>query len=306
MEYNFSKLWEAQFFGFYEFKEFYQYASDKEAQINYYKRLKAVYVSENGEYEAEMSQSMIDFRIEANASALKMITNQLIVFLFTRYEFVIQDAIKCLFCDNPERLLKLIKIYPDYRDAIGFSLVEFVKYESKEKYVTILSERLSSKILSGKPSNTIKRLRCLLDFEAINTAILDELMDKPFKVTDSSIANRASIVFTFEYNSQNLLFCGDALPECIPKGEFELVKLPHHGSIKNISEEMLSGIQTHEFLICADGSAHPDKQTVAKLLQRYGKITVMSNYPWWNYNFLVKEDSKYIQSGKLMFKLVDM
>ena len=135
---------------------------------------------------------------------------------------------------------------------------------------------------------------------------LDELMDKPFKVTDSSIANRASIVFTFEYNSQNLLFCGDALPECIPKGEFELVKLPHHGSIKNISEEMLSGIQTHEFLICADGSAHPDKQTVAKLLQRYGKITVMSNYPWWNYNFLVKEDSKYIQSGKLMFKLVDM
>lgn len=178
MEYNFSKLWEAQFFGFYEFKEFYQYASDKEAQINYYKRLKAVYVSENGEYEAEMSQSMIDFRIEANASALKMITNQLIVFLFTRYEFVIQDAIKCLFCDNPERLLKLIKIYPDYRDAIGFSLVEFVKYESKEKYVTILSERLSSKILSGKPSNTIKRLRCLLDFEAINTAILDELMDK--------------------------------------------------------------------------------------------------------------------------------
>lgn len=30
MEYNFSMLWAKQFFGFYQFKSFYEYASDEE------------------------------------------------------------------------------------------------------------------------------------------------------------------------------------------------------------------------------------------------------------------------------------
>lgn len=85
---------------------------------------------------------------------------------------------KCLLCDNPERILSFIKVYPDYKDVIGFSLTEFVKCESKEEYITVISERLSSKILAGKPSNVIKRLKCLLSFENVNTIVLDDLMIK--------------------------------------------------------------------------------------------------------------------------------
>lgn len=59
---------------------------------------------------------------------------------------------------------------------IGFSLTEFIKYESKEEYIFVIGERLGTRILSGKPSDVMKRLKCLLDFNNVNTTLLDELM----------------------------------------------------------------------------------------------------------------------------------
>lgn len=108
MQYNFSKLWESQFWGFYKFKSFYEYASDEEAQISYYKQLGVFQVGENGELlKKETPQLLLDMRLAENESVLDMIKNQLIVFLFTRYEFIIQDTMKCLICDDPKRFLHL-------------------------------------------------------------------------------------------------------------------------------------------------------------------------------------------------------
>lgn len=129
----------------------------------------------------------------------------------------------------------------------------------------------------------------------------DELMKKPYPNTDTSVANQASIVFTFEYDSKKVLFCGDAWPSSIPGGKYDLVKLPHHGSCRNISENLLSRLEANHFLICADGTTHPNKQTIAKLLQRYGKIKICSNYTWWMEGFLLPEDMKYIDNGDLVF-----
>lgn len=106
------------------------------------------------------------------------------------------------------------------------------------------------------------------------TCSLDDLMAKPYPSSDTSIANQSSIVFTFEYAGIRNLFCGDAWAENIPGGKYDLVKLPHHGSIRNISDALLSRIQADTFLICADGTSHPNKQTIAKLLQQYGNISI--------------------------------
>lgn len=133
---------------------------------------------------------------------------------------------------------------------------------------------------------------------------LDELMAMPCPCSDSSIANQASIVFSFEYGSHRFLFSGDAWAENIPGGEYDLVKLPHHGSVRNISDDMLSRLKADAFLICADGTSHPNKQTVAKLLQKYGRVTIYSNYFWWLDVFLKAEDMKYIQNGQLTFRNV--
>lgn len=130
----------------------------------------------------------------------------------------------------------------------------------------------------------------------------DKLMEEQYPSSDTSIANQASIVFSFEYQATRLLFCGDAWADSIPSGKFDIVKLPHHGSIRNISDELLSGIDTKMFLICADGTSHPNKKTIAKLLRKYGSITVYCNYSWWVNGFLLKEDMKYIENGSLSLR----
>lgn len=101
------------------------------------------------------------------------------------------------------------------------------------------------------------------------TCSLDDLMAKPYPSSDTSIANQSSIVFTFEYAGIRNLFCGDAWAENIPGGKYDLVKLPHHGSIRNISDALLSRIQADTFLICADGTY----QTLGFVLSNYFKET---------------------------------
>lgn len=132
----------------------------------------------------------------------------------------------------------------------------------------------------------------------------DELMEKDYPISDSSISNQASIVFTFTYGGYKILFTGDAWDESIPAGSFDIVKLPHHGSARNVSDELLTRLDTDAFLICADGTSHPNKQTIAKLLKIKGKAIIYSNYDWWLNGFLKPEDMKYIDSGKLTFTLI--
>ena len=183
MDYNFSKLWSEQFWGFYQFKSFYEYASDEETQIDYYKRLGVVTCDRDGKMkEIKTPQALIDDYIRSNKETLDIIKNHFIVFLFTRYEFVIQETMKCLINDKPERILDFIKKYPDYKEMLGFSLSEFLKSNSKEEYIAVISDRLSSRILNGKPSQVINRLNWLINFENIKTDLLDDLMTKRNKI----------------------------------------------------------------------------------------------------------------------------
>lgn len=132
----------------------------------------------------------------------------------------------------------------------------------------------------------------------------DELMERPYPSRDASVSNQASIVFTLEYKNSKILFTGDAWSDSIPAGEFDLVKLPHHGSARNISDNIISSLNTNSFLICADGSSHPSKQTIAKLIKLKDRVTVFSNYDWWMKGFLLPDDMKYINCRKLEFKLI--
>lgn len=145
----------------------------------YYKKLDAVHVNNEGKMNiVEPAKFLLDDIIDSNKAALEMIKNHIIVFLFSKYEFIVKDTTKCLLCDQPEKILRLISEYPDYKDILGFSLKELVKCGSKEEYVSVLSERLSSQCLSGKPTDVMKRLRCLLKFENTDISILDDLMEK--------------------------------------------------------------------------------------------------------------------------------
>ncbi len=132
---------------------------------------------------------------------------------------------------------------------------------------------------------------------------LKQLMEKTYPEPDASISNQSSIVFIFELNGLRMLFCGDAPAYTFVDGvdgHFDLVKLPHHGSIKNISEALLSRIDADKFLICADGTSHPSKHTIAKIIQYYDcPITIYSNYSWWSNGFWQYSDNEIIKTKKL-------
>lgn len=143
---------------------------------------------------------------------------------------------------------------------------------------------------------------------------LSELAEKKYPSADNSYSNHASIIFVLEYGNIKMLFCGDAPAGAVVEGlhslygdtkqHFDLVKLPHHGSSRNISNAFLDSFTGNSFLICADGTSHPNKQTIAKILKSRLSATFFSNYSWWTNGFLLSEDMKYIDDGKLVFEQV--
>ena len=124
---------------------------------------------------------------------------------------------------------------------------------------------------------------------------LSSLAMNPIDSHDTSLNNRNSIVFTFRYDNRAILFTGDAWAEDVMRAEgiYDLIKLPHHGSVKNISEDYSSAIRSNNFLVCADGSDHPDKQTIAKLEKWYGNINIFSPCDWWERDFFVENDKEH-------------
>lgn len=129
---------------------------------------------------------------------------------------------------------------------------------------------------------------------------LSELAEMPIASQDISINNRNSIIFVFEYDGHRLLFTGDAWAEHVVKaaGTYDLIKLPHHGSIRNVSEAYTKALNAANFLICTDGIGHPDKQTIAKLEKWYGEINIYSPSAWWSNNYIRHGDLEHRISYK--------
>ena len=89
---------------------------------------------------------------------------------------------------------------------------------------------------------------------------------------DDREANRSSIAFMLEYEGVKLLFPGDCpiqlLQKELPK-VIDIVKLPHHGSEKDITKEFISNTEVSYYILSTDGQrhGHPSKQVIANILQ---------------------------------------
>lgn len=103
---------------------------------------------------------------------------------------------------------------------------------------------------------------------------------------DSSETNSQSMILILIIGEKHVLLPGDAVPKQLKlaleyyaagkKTSFDLVKLPHHGSYKNMTQDILSLIRCSEYLISTDGSKyyHPNKKLMMKIIkwgERKGK-----------------------------------
>lgn len=141
---------------------------------------------------------------------------------------------------------------------------------------------------------------------------LGDLLDQPF-VPDSSVVNGASLAFLFEVQGKRLAFLGDAwADECVhgltaleysPEHPCEaaLVKLSHHGSPHNFSEELARTLWAPCYLISTKQNSflRAQKTAIARLLKLGRPITVIRNCRTED-GFLTEDDQeRYVRTKQL-------
>lgn len=101
--------------------------------------------------------------------------------------------------------------------------------------------------------------------------------------TDASIANLSSIVVLAEFGGKTMLLTGDARGDDIlagltaagfidhpkkGKAHFDILKMPHHGSDRNMTLDFLKRITADHYVISANGeNTNPDADTVEWIAQ---------------------------------------
>ena len=113
------------------------------------------------------------------------------------------------------------------------------------------------------------------DFEELEKYLDDDVLD-------TSKINAQSAIIVAHVHGKSILLPGDAIPEKLSraldaygKGEplaFDMVKLPHHGSYKNITQRLLSKFKCSDYVISTNGMKyfHPDKKMMVKIFN-WGK-----------------------------------
>jgi hypothetical protein len=109
----------------------------------------------------------------------------------------------------------------------------------------------------------------------------------PAKSTDKSIPNLSSIVVLVEIAGKKLLLTGDAHGDDIVKAwkelglgapaKLDVLKMPHHGSIRNCTEAFLESFVADHYVFSANGKYdNPDAPTLEALVKMHGerKITL--------------------------------
>ncbi|MFF4354030.1 ComEC/Rec2 family competence protein [Streptomyces sp. NPDC001530] len=129
-------------------------------------------------------------------------------------------------------------------------------------------------------------------FEHFGAPNVEQLAASPFK-PDTSKTNLTSIGLLFEFEGRRIVLTGDAddrrLVESIrPRAEAEggrfhldVLKVAHHGSDHNLSNELLDLIDCDRYLISTSGARHdhPNEIALARILKRGGtEKDIVFNY----------------------------
>ncbi|MGV1045125.1 ComEC/Rec2 family competence protein [Limnohabitans sp.] len=107
---------------------------------------------------------------------------------------------------------------------------------------------------------------------------------------DATEANGSSIAFVLEYEGKRVLLGADAFPSRLiaSLGElygdmqhrFDLVKVPHHGSEKNVSKDFVEALKCPRYLFSSNGARykHPSRAAVARVIAFGNKPKLLFNY----------------------------
>ncbi len=126
-----------------------------------------------------------------------------------------------------------------------------------------------------------------------NPAKFHDYATAPFS-EDKTEANGSSIAMLAEYEGKSALLCGDAHPTALISSidrlrkergiagrlPVDAVKLPHHGSARNTSDDLLSRIRCKKWMFSTNGGTHhhPDPEAVARIITAANNPTLFFNF----------------------------
>lgn len=147
------------------------------------------------------------------------------------------------------------------------------KGEWKEKVKEALEKGKLSDVSPGLESYGARQAPTLR-----NASDLTQLADTESDLDDSH-ANGSSIVLLLEYGQSKVILAGDAyapdLVEAIQdfsphsRLSIDAFKLPHHGSKKNVTTDLIKSVSCQNWIISTDGTRfrHPDNESIAKIIK---------------------------------------
>lgn len=114
--------------------------------------------------------------------------------------------------------------------------------------------------------------------------------------TDGSVPNLSSIAAIASYKGKTMLLTGDARGDYLIEGlkaegllaeggtlHVDILKMPHHGSDRNVDPAFFTTITADHYVASADGTfGNPDRPTLEMLIERRGKAaeyTIHLTYP---------------------------
>lgn len=138
----------------------------------------------------------------------------------------------------------------------------------------------------------------------------------PSKSQDKSVPNLSSIVVLVEVGGKKLLLTGDAHGDDIVEawGELNLgatpaavdvLKMPHHGSIRNCTEKFLRAFPAKHYVFSANGKFdNPDAPTLEALVEIHGNREIVLHFT--NEDVTWEETQKVEKSGAKVKNLTEM
>ena len=173
----------------------------------------------------------------------------------------------------------------------------------------------------GPAKSELEALQAKFDAENPNLASMtaSERRIAMAAFTDDSIANLSSIVVLAEQNGKRMLLTGDARGDKILQGlnsagllangkiDVDILKVPHHGSDRNVSTDFFRSVVAKHYVFSGDGSnGNPDAATLAMVTEARGN----TNYTMWfthrlNHikNFVTQDKASHQRQYEVEFRV---
>jgi beta-lactamase superfamily II metal-dependent hydrolase len=196
---------------------------------------------------------------------------------------------------KPEGPLPVIKLNDGFEDGMKLTLLS-PAVEQLKQMDAVWAKDVKGKHLLGDLEKALEQLFSEKKYHAEGVLGAGDdsvqVLANQLKI-DQSVANGTSLAFLAEFGDKSCLFLGDAHPAVICQSirkllpdrgsplKVDAVKMAHHGSQGNISEDLLKMIEARHYLFSTNGAIfkHPDRATIEAVVERSAaKPTLWFNY----------------------------